>query len=125
MSINIEAETMLNMAKRQILPAGLKFAKCLADEVTSVAAADVEPKAQKKVLEKVNKYVDSIDKAVDSLEKALVKAQDMKDVQKQAELYKSNVVPAMNALRAPVDDLERVIDADIWPLPTYAEMLFC
>jgi glutamine synthetase len=124
MSINIEAETMLSMAKRQILPAGLKYAKRLADEVTSVSAAGVEPKVQKNVLEKVNGYVDSIAKAVDSLEKALAKAGAMNDVHKQAELYKDTVVGAMKALREPADELEKVIDADLWPLPTYAEMLF-
>jgi glutamine synthetase len=124
MSINIEAETMVNMAKRQILPAGMKYARRLADEVTSIAAAGVEPGAQKKLLEKVNKSVSSIDKAVDSLEKALAKAGGMKDVQKQAELYKDNVVPAMKALRTSADELESIIDADLWPLPTYAQMLF-
>jgi glutamine synthetase len=124
MSINIEAETMLNMAKRRILPAVGTCAKRLAEAITSLKAAGSEPKIQTKTLKKVCLLTEAMDKVIDSLEQALVKAAAMKDIPKQAELYRDTVVPAMTALRNPADELEEIVDADLWPLPTYAQMLF-
>lgn len=124
MSINIEAEAMLNMAKRRFLPAAVASAKRLADTITSMKTAGSEPKTLTKKLGKVSRLIEAVDTAVDSLEKALEKASAMKDIPKQADLYSTTIVPKLVALREPVDELEKIVDADLWPVPTYAQMLF-
>jgi glutamine synthetase len=58
------------------------------------------------------------------LDEAVAKASDIEDFAKQAEDYKDSVIPAMQAVRQSADELEKIVDADLWPLPSYAEMLF-
>ena len=66
----------------------------------------------------------SLQHGIEELETAVVKAGKIEDTAKQAEDYKDNVIPAMQAVREFADELETVVDAGLWPLPTYAEMLF-
>jgi glutamine synthetase len=63
-------------------------------------------------------------KDISQLEKTTAKASDLKDATKQARLYRDKVIPAMQALRSTADELETIVDAGLWPIPTYAEMLF-
>lgn len=123
-SIKIEAKTMVNMIKRQIIPAGIKYSRDMADTVGSIAAAGVDVGAQKAMLEKICDLTANLDEKVKKLEKSLEKAGKMGDTTKQAELYCENVIVAMNSLREVADELEMNMDASLWPLPTYAEMLF-
>jgi len=124
MVINIEASTMLNIAKRRILPAAAKYSQRLADTVNTVSTAGVEPETQKKMLGKVCKITASLYNNVEVLENAVAKAAKIDDACEQAENYHQNVVPAMQAVRKDADELETIVDADLWPLPTYPEMLF-
>jgi len=124
MTINIEAKTMLSMARRQILPAASAFAGQVASDIAAVAASGVDCGAQKKLLNKVCSLTDSLNKGIESLQGAVDAAKAIEDTNKQATAYKDSVIPAMEALRAAADELESIIDADQWPLPTYAEMLF-
>lgn len=124
MTINIEALTMLNIAKRKILPATAKYSQRLADTVNTVSTAGAEPQTQKKMLDKVCELIDSLYANVEVLENAVAKATKIEDVCAQAENYHQNVVPTMQAVRKDADELETIVDADLWPLPTYPEMLF-
>lgn len=124
MQINIEAATMLSIAKRQILPAVAKYSELLGNAVGVVKNAGADPEVQIGMLEKVCGFMKSLQNGVDGLEKVVTGAGGTEDVVAQAEDYRDNVIPAMQAVRQASDGLETIIDADIWPLPTYAEMLF-
>ena len=124
MAINIEAKTMANMVNRQVLPAAAKYSERLANAVGLVSAAGVSADTQKKMLEKVCSLMTDLNAGIDSLEVAISKAADIFGFGEQAEWFRGIVIPAMDAVRAAADGLEMIVDADIWPLPTYAEMLF-
>jgi len=124
MSINIEAMTMLNMAKRQILPACVKYSAALGDAVGSVSSAGVDAQPQRELLESVCRLIAVMKSNISQLENAAAKTKKVADSTKQARLYRDEVVPAMAALREAADELETIVDADLWPIPTYAEMLF-
>ena len=124
MSINIEAMTMLNMAKRQILPACIEYSSSLGDAVCSISTAGVDAKPQKELLKDVCGLIATMKKNISQLEKSATKAGKIADAIKQARLYRDEVIPAMEALRVTADKLETMVDADLWPIPTYAEMLF-
>ena len=123
-TINIEALTAVNMAKRQILPACTMHAGDLASSVSAVKAAGVEPTAQIKTLKKVNALVAQLSDAIEALEAAIAKSSSVSEAHHKAAAYRDNVVPAMAEVRVAADALEMIVDADVWPLPTYADMLF-
>ncbi len=126
-TINIEALTMISMAKTEILPAAFKFSKELSDTINSVKATgmSVEVSAQSSLLKELSPVLSSFASNINSLKKALDKASaETSDLLKQAEAYSKIVVHAMEALRADADRLEAIIPKDIYPFPTYAELLF-
>ena len=122
--INIEALTTLQMAKRQIMPAVMEYTGMVASSVASIKAAGATAKAQSRILGDLCSFTDSLQVNIVDLEKAVDKASGVASVVKQAEAYRDLVIPAMGAVRAVADELETIVDAEIWPLPTYAEMLF-
>ncbi|MFC1652201.1 glutamine synthetase III [Planctomycetota bacterium] len=124
MKINIEAETTLNMAKRQILPACCEYAGRLGGNVAAISSAGVNADTQVVMLEKVASLITDLQSSIAELEVAHGKAVVIAKVDKQARAYRDSVIPAMNAVRAAADELETIVDADLWPIPTYAEMLF-
>ncbi len=123
--INIEAKTMLDMARRQILPAVVSFAADVADGVNSVKAAGAKPEVQIRLLKRLNAAAKDLDGAIDALAAAVAGAAAKGHADKKAGAYRDLVVPAMARLRAASDDVEPVVSAEYWPLPTYADMLFC
>jgi glutamine synthetase len=122
--VNVEALTMLNMAKRQILPACGEYAGKLGQAVAAVSGAGVGAKTQKAMLQQVNNLIARLQSSIETLEEAIAKAVQTKGVQEHAEAYREAVIPGMTALRQVADELEAIVDAKLWPLPTYAEMLF-
>jgi len=122
--VNIEAKTMLQMARREILPAVLQFAADLAAGCNAVKAAGAKPDAQHRLLRQVNDGAVQLETALDGLAAAVAKAVAAGHVDKQAAAFRDLVVPAMAELRQAADTLEAIVGADYWPLPTYAEMLF-
>jgi len=122
--INVEALTMLTMARRQILPACCEHSAKLAQAVTAVAAAGIKADTQKALLARVCDGITALEAGIEALDQARTKAAETKGHEHQAEGYRNDVVPAMQALRTVADELETVVDAKLWPLPTYAEMLF-
>lgn len=122
--INIEARTMLSMARREILPALIGYATHLANGVNAVEAAGVDAVAQTKLLQDVNGAAAEMCLAIDVLADLVAAAAGESSVGKKAVAYRDTVVPAMVALRKISDGIEPVVGADYWPLPTYADMLF-
>ncbi len=122
--VNIEAKTMLQMARREILPAVLQFAADLAAGCNAVKAAGAKPDAQHRLLRQVNDGAVQLETALDGLAAAVAKAVAAGHADKQAAAFRDLVVPAMAELRQAADTLEAIVGADYWPLPTYAEMLF-
>jgi len=122
--INIEALTMLNIAKRQILPAVTEYSGRLAGVVNKVSSAGVGCDSQKSMLEKICSLINLLHCNIETLETAMGKLNAAKDIAKRAAEYHDIVRPAMQNVRSATDELEKVVDADLWPLPTYAEMLF-
>jgi glutamine synthetase len=124
-TINIEAKTMLSMARREILPAVINFATILANSVNAVEAAGVDATAQALLLQKVNDAATAMSLAIDELAEKVAAASEESDVGKKAVAYRDSVIPAMVELRKVSDGIEPFISAESWPLPTYADMLFC
>ncbi len=124
MQINIEAETTLNIAKRQILPSCCEYAARLGNAVVAISGAGVNADTQTKMLKKACSLIAELETGIEALEEATAQAAGVAGSEKQAGSYRGEVIPAMNAVRAAADGLETIVDADLWPLPTYAEMLF-
>jgi glutamine synthetase len=127
-TINIEALTMLEMAKRQILPAVIAFVATLADSIAKVKAvsASVSTSVQEALLSEVSEGISALSANIAALEKALDSAEAVTggDVAKLGEYYRDVIFTTMGNLRAASDQLENIVDAKVWPLPTYADMLF-
>ncbi len=119
--INIEALTAIHMTKRQFIPAAIQF---VAELGASLAAAGKYGSVQKGLLEEVGKHLESAGKKVAKLEDETKKAQGISDVAKQGAAYRDKVFPAMVDLRADIDALETILPDDIWPVPTYSDLLF-
>ncbi|MDU4962304.1 MAG: glutamine synthetase III [Sporomusaceae bacterium] len=126
-TINIEALTMLEMAKREILPAAIRFAAFLAASVNSIKAAGpaVDVSAAVELLTEVAAITADLKKNMAILETAVeAAAQAHGDTYEQASLFRFDVFEKMAALRADADKLETLVDKEMWPMPTYGELLF-
>ena len=123
-SINIEALTMIDMARKQILPAVVRYTRSLADTVIAVKEAGADTGVQAGLLNEVSAKLAEAKAALEKLEKLVKEAASMSDVKKQAFFYKDEVFAAMEELRAPVDELEMLVDKEVWPFPTYGDLIF-
>ncbi|HEY0875423.1 MAG TPA: glutamine synthetase III [Vicinamibacterales bacterium] len=122
-TINIEAQLMVLMANRFILPAAYRFQCELAQSVAAVTAAGASCRESRKALDQLCALVDDCKSRVDVLQ-ALLEHETNGNAEKHARYFRDKVIPAMNALREAGDCLECIIPNDVWPLPTYREMLF-
>ena len=123
-AINIEARTMIDMASKQFLPAFIKYTKTLADTVNAVKAAGVDASVQTETLKEVSVLMAETKAALDTLVKTTAEAAAKEEGEVQATYYHTEVVPAMDALRAPVDKLEMIVDKEAWPMPSYGDLIF-
>ena len=123
-AINIEARTMIDMASKQIIPAVIKYTKTLADTVISVKEAGADASVQAELLTEVSSLLNQTKKALEALIAVTDQASSMEEGADQARFYHSDVVPAMAALRAPVDELEMIVDKEAWPMPSYGDLIF-
>ena len=117
-AINIEARTMIDMASKQFLPAFIGYTKTLADTVNAVKAAGVEADVQIEILNEVSKHMKETRDALRHLEKVTEQAAAMEEGEAQAHFYYDEVMPAMVALRTPVDEMEMIVDKEVWPMPS-------
>ena len=123
-AINIEARTMIDMASKQFLPAFIKYTKTLADTVNAVKAAGVDASVQTETLKEVSALMAETKAALDNLVKTTADAAAKEEGEVQATYYHTEVVPAMDALRTPVDKLEMIVDKEAWPMPSYGDLIF-
>lgn len=123
-TINIEALTMLDMANKQIMPAVMSYAKSLADTVNMIQAAGGDITVPSQMLKEVTGKLTEMKKAAEVLLEEETKASSMSRGKEQAFYYYEKVMAAMSALRAPADELEKMVDKSYWPFPTYADLLF-
>ena len=125
-AINIEAKTMAEMASRKYIPAVIRFTKGLADSINSVksAVADADVSVQTELLVKTSKLLAEARAALKELQACIAEAAGKEEGKEAAEYFKDVVVPAMANLRAPIDELETLVDKEVWPVPTYGDLLF-
>lgn len=125
-AINIEARTMIDMAGKQIIPAVIKYTTQLAASISAVKGAcpDADISTQTELLLETSDLLTETKTALSKLEDETAKAAETTGGKSQAEAYHGNVVPAMEALRAPVDKLEMLVDKDLWPMPSYGDLIF-
>ena len=122
-TVNIEAQLMVLMANRYILPAAIRYQTQVAQSVSAVKAAGGTAKEAKKTLDKIVSLAESGKATVDKLQH-LLEHEGNGDAGKHAKYFRDKVIPAMVALREIGDGLESLVPHDLWPLPTYREMLF-
>ncbi len=123
--VNIEAQTMLEMANREILPACLEYAADLSKGVKNGEIAGVPSEAMRSLLKRVVALSDSAYSLTRALEREVAVARTkISDVLNCSHYFKDKVIPAMNALRACCDELETIVGKNYWPFPTYSELLF-
>ena len=123
-AINIEARTMIDMASKQIIPAIIKYTKELADTIVAVKEAGADASVQAELLTEVSGLLAESKKALEALKVVTDQAAAMEEGEDQARFYHFDVVPAMEALRAPVDKLEMIVDKEAWPMPSYGDLIF-
>ncbi len=124
--INIEGQTMLEMIMRDIFPAVEKYIKTLCDTVVAKKQAcdKISCAIEESLISKLSEMNADLFKNAEILEKNIAKAKLIEDKQKQAEAYRDDVLAVMNIARKLADELETYVPADIWPLPTYGDLLF-
>ncbi|MBR1470155.1 MAG: glutamine synthetase III [Lachnospiraceae bacterium] len=122
-TINIEALTMIDMVSKQILPAVVNYTGKLAKTVLAMQEAGVEPNAQRKLLQQTNALLEEMQAAMEKLQADTAKAAALKE-KEQAFYYKDTICADMVALRAPADKLEMIVDKELWPIPTYGDLIF-
>ncbi len=123
--INIEARAMIDIATKQIIPAVIRYTTVLAESVTAVrAACDADVSVQTEILTKVSDLLAATRKALVKLQEVTEAAAGMAEGREQAVYYRDDVKTAMDALRAPVDQLEMLVDKSMWPMPSYGDLIF-
>ena len=125
-TIHIEALTMLDMAKKQIIPACIKYQTSLADSINAIKAAtpSVDTSVQETLMSDIAANVKEAFSALKELEKVTANAEASDDVEAQGRYYHDVVFEAMNALRAPADRLEMLVAKEAWPFPSYGDLIF-
>ncbi|TYQ15451.1 UNVERIFIED_CONTAM: glutamine synthetase [Acetivibrio alkalicellulosi] len=126
-TINIEALTTIEIAKRQILPSVIEFTSLVANSINSIKSTgiDVDISAQSEILTEVSSLLADLKKNIVLLEKSVLDASNSNDdTYDKALIYKDNVFVKMSQLRSVADKLETIVDDKLWPFPTYGELLF-
>jgi glutamine synthetase len=124
--IHIEALTMLDMAKREIIPAVVKFSTEIASAIIAkkAAIADIDVSLEEDLLKKLADATAGLKTKVEALDDAIVKAGDIDETLTNARFYGTEVFFSMQELRAIADEAEMITDTKIWPFPTYADLLY-
>ena len=124
--INIEALTMLEMARKQLLPAINAYMSEVANTAASKLAVSeaISVRSETKTLTRLSTDADAMSDAIDALQAAVDTAEAMTDESAKAVSFHDDVLPKMDALRAAADDAETICGEDYWPLPSYSKMLY-
>ncbi len=122
--INIEALTMVDMARKQIIPTGLEFSKLLSESLSVKIAVGIDTGTERKLAERASALTGSILEAADTIDVRLLEARDIKGNESAARFYRYEVFPAMTVLRNFSDELETICPEKLWQFPTYGDLLF-
>ena len=122
--LNIEANTMVYMTKHMYLPALFDYSGDIATTVATKAELGIEAKAEKALVQEITDAINVITELVSTLEEKNTAARQLEDCTAQDNEYRDSVIPAMDALRAAVDAMEKVCGHDYWPVPSYNKILF-
>ena len=124
--IKIEAKTMTHMAGKHYIPAAITYTTRLGQSISAVkeACADADLSVQQELLVKISRLLTQTNVALEKLKELIVTVDAMDDVREMALAYHDQVVPAMQELRRPVDEMELLVDKSIWPVPTYGDLMF-
>ena len=121
--LNIEAETALVMAQREILPAMMRYTGDMARHAASLKELSLPTGAEDELLPKLCADVDLLHKNIEELKRVMA-VERPEDALAAATYEHDTVIPAMNAVRAVADELETMVDEKFWPFPTYGDLLF-
>lgn len=125
-AINIESKTMADMAGKQIIPASIKYVTLLADSLNKVRAAcpEADVSVQAELLIEASALLAQMKAALALLMEVTEKCCAIVDHRERANAYRAKVVPAMEVLRIPADKLEMMVDKELWPMPSYGDLIF-
>ena len=124
-AINIEAKTMIDIATKQIIPAVIKYTTVLAGSINAVkAAGPIDVSVQMDLLEKCTALLKDTNSAMNRLSKVVAKVLEIPEGRERAVYCKDEVCKAMTELRTPVDELEMLVDKEMWPMPSYGDLIF-
>lgn len=124
-TINIEARSMIDIASKQIIPAVIRYTTVLANSINAVKAAGaVDVSVQTELLAETSDYLSDVKVALSKLIEVTDAGSAMSEGRDQAVYYRDVVKAAMDELRAPVDKLEMIVDKDLWPMPSYGDLIF-
>lgn len=124
--INIEARAMIDIASKHIIPAVIKYVSSLASSINQIkqACGYASVDVQEELLIEASDLLVTTKNALKTLEKLMTQVPTVKKGKEQAYFFMEEVVPAMEALRSPVDKLEMIVDKNMWPMPSYGDLLF-
>ena len=124
-AINIEAKTMIDMATKQIIPAVIKYTTVLAESINQVkAVGPIDVSVQMDLLKKASKLLKEVNSTMNKLSKLVDQIETHPEGRDRAVFCREKLVPAMEKLREPVDELEMLVDKDMWPMPSYGDLVF-
>lgn len=124
-AINIEAKTMIDIATKQIIPAVIKYTTVLAQSINEVkAVGDIDTSVQLGLLKETSKLLKETNAAMKILGDCVAEYPFHEEGPDRAHFCRNQIVPAMEALRAPVDALEMIVDKEMWPMPSYGDLIF-
>ena len=124
--VDIEAKTMVDMARKEILPAVSEYSQLLSDTILSKKSVcdALDCSYETEMLTEISTLTANAYKQVKALEKALLNTKKYKDAEQRATYYKNKILPVMDKLRENADKLENLVSADYWPIPTYGDLMF-
>ena len=124
-AVNIEAKTMIDIATKQIIPAVIKYTTVLAGSINAVkAAGPIDVSVQMDLLEKCTALLKDTNNAMNRLSKVVAKVPEIPEGRERAVYCKDEVCKAMTELRTPVDELEMLVDKEMWPMLSYGDLIF-
>ncbi len=124
--INIESRSMIDIASKHIIPAVIKYITALATSINQVrqVSGAVTVEVQEELLAKASELLTETRNALKKLEKVTAQVENVQPIRDKAFFFREHIVPAMEALRKPVDELEMIVDKNMWPMPSYGDLLF-
>ena len=122
--IAVESKVMIHMAGKQYIPSVINYASSLSDAVASAESIGVDASVQREILNEITYLLRKAQDALNHLKQVYRETDAMDDLRKMAQAYRHVVIPAMDALRSPIDQLEMVVDSDFWPVPSYGDLMY-